>query len=368
MILALVGVLLYPVGIPVFFTALLRSHTTVSVNGQPVAADPDAPPMLKDPVVEEKFGFLYARFRIEFWWYETSEMVRKLFIGGITMFISPGTPTQIVAAIAANSFFMAMQLFCWPFKTYDDNVLMAISLVATTVTLFGALIVNAQIDILDDYANGVSTGILIGTTVVLFLLYLCMLCRFQLPFICNVLMPECVSKSALNCFRPGGILGPPQAKQLPQDIAKEEKTETTLEDQKSEDTVALQPTVPAVELGINDEELDTLIETYFHRYDLDESGTLNSNEELQQLSTNLSFKLRLPLTGEEIDEIVDSAGQLSDMNSWAIDTFRVWFKDNFVYGESANLQSDAAMVVSLAQATDMNRNIAEDFSNDGDGD
>jgi hypothetical protein len=336
--------------------------------------DPGALPMLKDPLVEEKFGFLYGRFRIEFWWYEISEMVRKLLLGGITMFISPGTPTQIVVAIAGNSFFMAMHLFCWPFKTYDDNMLMAISLVATTVTLFGALIINAQIDVLDQYADGVSTGILIGTTVVLFILYILMLCRFQLPFVCNVLMPECISKSFLNCFRPGGIMGPPKAAPAPSletsPIKKEENKSLSSEDLKVEDRALSQP-APVVELGIQDDELDSLIETYFHRYDLDESGTLNSNEELQQLSTNLSFKLRLPLTGEEIDDIVESAGQLSDSNSWAINTFRVWFKDNFVYtDESTNLQGDAAMIIGLTQNTEMNQQIAEEFSNNdvGDGD
>merc|ERR1712146_180592 len=254
-----------------------------------------------------------------------------------------------------GTFFMCMELFCWPFKTYDDNMLMAISLVATTITLFGALIINAQIDVLDDYADGVSKGLLIGTTALLFVLYLVMLIRFQLPFICTWLMPECISKSCLNCYRPGGIFGPPKAPPAP---AKEEKVEEIpLEDLKSQEVEPETPQVEADvedkddEADVDDEELNSLIESYFHRYDLDESGTLNSNEELQQLSTNLSFKLRLPLTGEEIDEIVDSAGQLSDMNSWAIDTFRVWFKDNFVYGESANLQSDAAMVVSVAQAT-----------------
>jgi hypothetical protein len=297
-------------------------------------------------------------------------MVRKLFLGGITMFIAPGTPTQIVTAIAGNSFFMALFLFCWPFKTYDDNLLMAIAMVATTVTLFGALIINAQIDILDQYSDGVSTGILIGTTIVLFILYLIMLCRFQLPFVCNVLMPECISKSFLNCFRPGGICGPPKAAPAPsQDTIKQEEEDTQLkEDLKAEYATTSQAALPAAQLGINDDELDSLIETYFHRYDLDESGTLNSNEELQQLSTNLSFKLRLPLTGEEIDEIVDSAGQLSDVNSWAIDTFRVWFKDNFVYVESTSLQGDLAMVMSLTQNADMNLNIAQDFSNDDGGD
>lgn len=289
-------------------------------------------PMLKDPVVEESFGFLYARFRIEYWWYEISEMIRKLLIGGVSMFIQPGTPTQIIFVIAVNTFFMAMEMFCWPFKTYDDNMLMAISLAATTVTLFGALIINAEIDTLDEYSDGVANGLLAGTTIVLFILYLIMLIRFQLPFICTHLLPECISKSPLNCFRPGGICGPPQA---PPACEEKEPALVELTESKAVDTPCLKSETakPATNNEMDQEELNSLIETYFHRYDLDESGTLNTSEELQQLSTNLSFKLRLPLTGDEIDMLVNSAGTLEDECAWDLHDFTEWFKDKFVQGQ-----------------------------------
>jgi len=124
--------------------------------------------------------------------------------------------------------------------------------------------------------------------------------------------------------------------------------------------------------AVDEEEVDALIETYFHRYDLDESGTLNTNEELQQLATNLSFKLRLPLTGEEIDRIVSSAGELSSENAWTLDQFRQWFKDEFVYlkEEDQDYRGDAAMAISMAQDININSNIIDDNAgwDDGDGD
>jgi len=274
---------------------------------------------------------MYARFKLEFYWYETSEMARKLLVGSLTMFIEPGSATQIIAAIAANTFFMIMIMYCWPFKTYDDNMLMTISLVATTITLFGALIISAQIDLLDDYAEGVSQGILSGTTAVLFVLYLVMLIRFQLPVICNPawgMLPDCILKSWLNCYRPGACCGPP-AKEAPSAV----KLPLAKEDPPPQDSkVALAHTSQEVsDVQMNTDEIDRLVETYFHRYDLDESGTLNSVEELQQLSTNLSFKLRLPLTGEEIDTIVASAGELSDGDAWDLSQFSAWFKQKFVH-------------------------------------
>jgi hypothetical protein len=358
MILGAIGVLLYPVGIPVFFTYKLRGYANLTLDGKPIqktvsyygleglvvvpAEGADAIPMLKDPVVEERFGFLYGRFRLEFWWYEINEMVRKLFMGSITMFIAPGSATQILAAIVGNTFFMVMQLFCWPYKTYDDNVLFGIMLVATNFTLFGALLITARIDVLDEYADGVATGVLIGTTVILIVVYCGILIRFQLPYICNWFCPAFIRDSVLNCYRPGGCLGfkmegdyamgdlaakpapPPKEKAVELDNLKQDGVEMVPLAQPTPDN-------DDEEDDMDEDELDTLIDTYFHRYDLDESGTLNSNEELQQLSTNLSFKLRLPLTGEEIDEIVASAGHLDNDNCWDLEEFKEWFKDKFVY-------------------------------------
>merc|ERR1711975_115498 len=109
------------------------------------------------------------------------------------------------------------------------------------------------------------------------------------------------------------------------------------------------------------EMLDKLIDEYFHRYDLDESGTLNSNEELKQLSTNLSFKLRLTLTGDEIDTIVEAAGELNDENEWKVDEFGEWYKDSFlgIFDDSnLSLQGDMAMMIGMAQNMDMNADIA----------
>ena len=86
---------------------------------------------------------------------------------------------------------------------------------------------------------------------------------------------------------------------------------------------------PGPDNEMEQEELIRLIATYFHRYDLDESGTLDS-EELSQLATNLSFKLRLPLTGEEIDVLVNSVGVLENDDAWDLHDFTQWFKAKFL--------------------------------------
>jgi len=125
---------------------------------------------------------------------------------------------------------------------------------------------------------------------------------------------------------------------------------------------------PAAQLDIDEAALDQLIIEFFHRYDLDESGTINSNEELRQLSTNLSFKLRLSLRGDEIDSLVKSAGDLDYDNEWQVEDFGEWFKATFLgAAHQDSIQGDMATVISLAQNASMNQDIING-AGDGDGD
>merc|ERR1712086_625355 len=50
------------------------------------------------------------------------------------------------------------------------------------------------------------------------------------------------------------------------------------------------------------EDLENMMNDYFTRYDLDGSGTINSNDELKQLCTNLVVKLELDMDVQTIDK------------------------------------------------------------------
>jgi hypothetical protein len=242
-------------------------------------------------------------------------------------------------------------------------MLFTLSLVATTITLFGALIIQGHIDELDDYAPGVTTGILLGSSCTLFVLYFVILCRFQMPLICNWMMPDCIRESPLNCFKP-----PPKPKAKPTGTVSELASSTASAAMDS--MLPPPPALPAMaQLDIDEAALDQLIIEFFHRYDLDESGTINSNEELRQLSTNLSFKLRLTLRGDEIDSLVKSAGELDYDNEWQVEDFGEWFKTTFLgtgVQQQESIQGDIASVISLAQNASMNEGIISDAGGDGD--
>merc|ERR1711967_69069 len=72
------------------------------------------------------------------------------------------------------------------------------------------------------------------------------------------------------------------------------------------------------------EDLNSMMNDYFTRYDLDGSGTINSNDELKQLCTNLVVKLELDMDVATIDQKVNGAGNMEEL-CWDFETFKRWF-------------------------------------------
>ena len=76
-----------------------------------------------------------------------------------------------------------------------------------------------------------------------------------------------------------------------------------------------------------------LVATLFRRYDLDNSGTLNTSCELQQLTFNLTFKISqtpydVPVPGQDaIDQLLAQIGELNDENAWSVEDFSKWYRD-----------------------------------------
>merc|ERR1719353_1675640 len=98
-------------------------------------------------------------------------------------------------------------------------------------------------------------------------------------------------------------------------------------------------TAPAADVGGKEGADDALIAQYFSRYDIDESGTLNTRAEFYQITLNLLFKLthRKPETLKP-DHVQDCItvllGELgwedfSDEHAYALPEYRRWFKQAY---------------------------------------
>jgi len=380
-----------------------------------------------------KYGFLYNRFKPEFWWYETSEVIRKMMMGSVIQFIMPngksGTASQMLIATVINVSYTVLFLGLWPFKGIDDNMLMALTMVAISVTTLCALALNGEISVVDGWHEETTTGVLLGMNATLLFMYFAMMYHYQLPFICKHLTPSFIANSSFNCYKNkgpnqadskaeclmktiftnadtdgNGTLDPQefvQALKSPElgfsnaeidsimdqvdengdgvieyaefvplcvfarhsEKAKEERQIFVAEQRafflkygKIEYIKAPSPPpapLPCVDVNMSDKELHEEMEKYFHRYDLDESGTLNSVEELQQLCTNLCFKLDLQLSGDEIDSVVNCAGELNDLNEWDVNEFCEWFGERFLGEDTSEQSFSAAMINNITMYQNM---------------
>jgi len=80
--------------------------------------------------------------------------------------------------------------------------------------------------------------------------------------------------------------------------------------------------------AIDEGVIEKLVDDFYDTADKDGSGTLNSKEELMDLTSSICAALELEHSIPEIEEMCCRAG-LSDSNTWSKDAFKAWFQDNF---------------------------------------
>merc|ERR1712028_2376 len=57
---------------------------------------------LHDPKVQERFGMLYAGYEYRCWYYESLELLRKLVLSSVVIFVAPGTVSQIAIGLLVS--------------------------------------------------------------------------------------------------------------------------------------------------------------------------------------------------------------------------------------------------------------------------
>ena len=111
---------------------------------------------------------------------------------------------------------------------------------------------------------------------------------------------------------------------------------TSVEDERP--PVSTEATPPSSAPGSTDPAKDTqddkTIRRLFQRYDIDESGTLNTKEEFHSLTLNLLFKIkeRQPdpmITPEALSVVVDNVGDIDEAHAWDPEKYASWFKTKF---------------------------------------
>lgn len=79
--LTLPGLIVYIFGTPIFFVAVLWHHNKNNT--------------LAHPVNEDKYSFLFLKYKQEYWYFEAYMLMVKLTLVGVIMYILKGSATQV---------------------------------------------------------------------------------------------------------------------------------------------------------------------------------------------------------------------------------------------------------------------------------
>jgi len=82
---------------------------------------------------------VFAAYRVETWFWELAEMLRKFMMVGLLVLISPGEPAQLGVALLITLFFLFAHLTLQPFCNRQLNQMQAVSQLSLALTLFVGL-------------------------------------------------------------------------------------------------------------------------------------------------------------------------------------------------------------------------------------
>merc|ERR1712046_51693 len=140
--------LLFPVGIPAQFLTLLYRHQR---KGR-----------LQDPEVVARFGFLYAKYEPNCWWWECAQLGHRLLLSSVMMFLLPGTASQIAMGMLLCLTYAVLQIHVSPFSDVNDDRLNFVTQLVTFLVLWGALLVKLDIPGQDGWSTELLSPAFVG--------------------------------------------------------------------------------------------------------------------------------------------------------------------------------------------------------------
>ena len=157
LVVAIIALLLYPLGIPAYFTYQLYSHRH----------------KLRSDRVLARFGFLYEAYRPGAYLWDIFEMLRKLFLTGVIVILYPGEIIQIIIVVLVNLLFLVIILVERPHLPGPGRTLAAVTYTGICLTMLLGLILTS-VESAKDYSLfldivlvGVNGGIVAYTVFVI---------------------------------------------------------------------------------------------------------------------------------------------------------------------------------------------------------
>jgi len=153
-------VFVYPIGVPALFLAVLWMWKDKLYADQKCKDGVTR----KRPAKEARgrLGSLYTSYKPNVWWWEVADLLRKLLITGLVVFMMPGTPSQLaIGCLLAMASLIAYVHF-QPYNDKSNGYLQLSCQIAIFVTLFAGLIIVANVAKEDGYNQSSFGGMIVA--------------------------------------------------------------------------------------------------------------------------------------------------------------------------------------------------------------
>jgi len=95
-------------------------------------------------VTSSKYGFVYSSYADHAYYWELTELVRKLLLTGVVIFVAPGSLSQLAFAFLVTLMFFVLHIEVGAFPDPSESNLMFVSLLSVLITVFCGIIIKGQ--------------------------------------------------------------------------------------------------------------------------------------------------------------------------------------------------------------------------------
>jgi len=328
-------ILIFPVGFPLMtFVILSRNRHRLHIEQK----------------FKKRFGFAHERYEENFWFWEITEMLRKVLLCGVMMFVEPASMAQLSISILIGALFLCIHIKCQPFDTDRDDNFQSAALMATFLTLALSVIIRAG-----EHIDTTTFCVMVVNAWVLSTAFYAMVvdlipavieeykARYHLALSLTDMLtvnnaaataaatavPVPVTSVALYTFSDSASQTTVKAKTArPPHITKTVKMTAAQPSEVHAENRERVETAVAGEQTVN--KLNAQIHKIFARHDFDGSGTVSSFEELRQMCCNLAYTLpELRIDTAKLESVLADAEAANATIEWDLQTFTSWFECAF---------------------------------------
>ena len=115
---------------------LAKTLYTAGITAIPAQVWNESTESIDEQRIVRRLGFVLVAYRVEYWWWEALEMLRKFLMTSLLIFVYPDDPAQMAAGLFITFCFLLANMTFQPFATPSLNTLQSFSMVAQFLTLF----------------------------------------------------------------------------------------------------------------------------------------------------------------------------------------------------------------------------------------